>query len=123
MSSNIWKLFTVFSHHGNDNETDTEIPAHKSHRSHHPENLWPNILVRMLEKRNLKTKTRIILESSSKNSRYTRKSINSASQRDPNTHIYVTASLLTATYRTNLDDHQGRQIKCGVQVQWNCSHT
>jgi hypothetical protein len=40
------KVFNIFSHQGNVNQNDTEIPSHPSQNGYHQENKQPQILAR-----------------------------------------------------------------------------
>ena len=56
-------MLTVYSHQVHGKETDAQIPAHSSHHGHCQENQWQEMLVRMVEKKNLKTKQELPLDS------------------------------------------------------------
>lgn len=116
MTNNTWEQFTEFSHQSHGKDTDSEIPSHNNHCDHYQKNLWPTMLGRMLEKRKIKTKTRIALGSSSNNSRYPTKVSTLASHRNPYKLTCVLHHWKQPPYRAYLDDHQCGQRK---QAAWS----
>ena len=96
ITSNIWKMFTVFRYQEHVKETSAQIPAHSNHHGLYNENQWREMLLRMVEKMNLKTQTRIAFGSSYTNSRYTPKTSVSAYNSDTYRLICIIALLTTA---------------------------
>jgi hypothetical protein len=118
-------LYTIFSHLEHEKETDAQIPAHSNHHGHYNENQWQEMLVRTVEKKNLKTQTRTAFGSSYTNSRYTPKTSVSAYNSDTYRLICIIALLTTARIQKQPRDssHMGKKRKEEKKRKICCAYT